>query len=75
MTPKILAQVKSNPALSKCPWCKEDGTLEHVLLECALVEMARSCFVWDNTKLLSPWKKTLGFWYKMYFSQSYCLGC
>ena len=40
-----------------CFWCRECGTLEHIMLDCRFVRVARNSFVSDNSKILLKWKQ------------------
>ena len=57
LTPKILALLKPPVGTGVCFWCGDSGTLEHILLDCKFVQVARHSFVSDNTKILPKWKQ------------------
>ncbi len=52
---KILSKMKKDLTLSSCPWCNNEGMLEHVMFACSEVRKNRKIIVEDNRDLLGPW--------------------
>ena len=53
LTPKILSHMKQD--MLKYLWCRQEGTLEHMLFQCTYVTKVWKIFVEDNTALLGAW--------------------
>ncbi len=52
-----MALLKPPIGTGTCFWCGECGTLEHIMLDCRSVQVARNSFVSDNANILPKWKQ------------------
>ena len=58
VTPKIILMVCGDGNLAACPWCKHEGTLEHVLFNCSYVKHIRCKVISQNSSYLGKVKQS-----------------